>query len=64
MSNNTDKTRSITVDIDVNKKKLDEAVAKIESAFPKVIFNGSVESVYINYTQNNFLERDEERDEK
>lgn len=36
----------------------------MEEIPPGITFNGNVESVYINYTQNNFLESDEERDEK
>lgn len=44
----------IEVGIDVDKEELDKAIIEIESAFPKVIFNGKVKNVYVNYTQNNF----------
>ena len=46
----------INFDVEVDRDGLDKAVAEIESAFPKVIFNGNIENVYVNYTQNNFKE--------
>ena len=51
---------TITLGVDIDKESLDKTVAEIESAFPKVIFNGNVNEVYINYTQNNFNANDEE----
>lgn len=46
--------QSLKVGIEVDDKELKQAVAEIESAFPKIIFNGKVKNVYVNYTQNNF----------
>lgn len=48
------KDSTINFDIEVDRKGLDKAVAEIESAFPKIIFNGKIKNVYVNYTQNNF----------
>lgn len=36
----------------------------MEETSPRIIFNGDVKNVYINYTQNNFQESGEGRDEE
>ena len=51
------KDKSVKLEVDVDRKKLDRAVAEIESAFPRVVFNGNVKNVYVNYTQNNFRDK-------
>lgn len=50
------KVDTLTVGVEVDKKEFDQAIAEIESAFPKVIFSGNVKNVYVNYTQNVFNE--------
>ena len=52
-----DKSVKLEVGIDVDREELDRAVAEIESAFPRVVFNGNVKNVYVNYTQNNFRDK-------
>lgn len=52
-----DKSVKLEVGVDVDRKELDRAVAEIESAFPRVVFNGNVKNVYVNYTQNNFRDK-------
>lgn len=52
-----DKSVNLEVGVDVDREKLDRAVAEIESAFPRVVFNGNVKNVYVNYTQNNFRDK-------
>ena len=37
------------VDLEVDERSVNDAVARIESAFPKIIFRGDVENVYISY---------------
>ena len=52
-----DKPVKLEVGVDVDREELDRAVAEIESAFPRVVFNGNVKNVYVNYTQNNFRDK-------
>lgn len=52
-----DKSVKLEVGVDVDREELDRAVAEIESAFPRVVFNGNVKNVYVNYTQNNFRDK-------
>ena len=52
-----DKSVKLEVGVDVDREELDRAVAEIESAFPRVGFNGNVKNVYVNYTQNNFRDK-------
>lgn len=45
---------NIKAKVEVDKTELDNVVAEIENAFPQIIFNGAIDSVYVNYTQNVF----------
>lgn len=51
-----ERTNKLDFEINVDGEKLKTAVAEIESAFPKIIFNGDIKKVYVSYTQNNFSE--------
>lgn len=39
----------LKVDLEVDERSVNDAVARIESAFPKIIFRGDVKNVYISY---------------
>lgn len=39
----------LQVDLEVDERSVNDAVARIESAFPKIIFRGDVNNVYISY---------------
>ena len=47
----------LALDVEVDRESMDKAIAEIESAFPRVVFNGNVKNVYVNYTQNNFRDK-------
>ena len=51
-----ERTNKLDFEINVDGEELKTAVAEIESAFPKIIFNGDIKKVYVSYTQNNFSE--------
>jgi hypothetical protein len=52
-----DKSVNLEVGAAVDRESMDKAIAEIESAFPRVVFNGNVKNVYVNYTQNNFRDK-------
>ena len=39
----------LKVDLEVDERSVNDAVARIESAFPNIIFRGDVKNVYISY---------------
>lgn len=53
-----EKRSTLNLDIEVDRRQLDQAVAETESAFPKIIFNGRIQNVNVYYTQNNFKGKD------